>query len=426
MSSQKSSGFRNLYAPGLCVLLLGVAIVTGWELSPITLARQAQSFSSESAAARLNGRIAFTNDNWIYSVNPDGSGEIILSTATGASGVLDHHAAWSPDGTKIAFSRKTLIDNNSAIWLMDADGKNQRRLSTDQSFDDQPTWSSDGSKIAFVRGGINKGDVFVMNATDGSNAHSILSSPELDLDPVWSPDGSKIAFVSLRDFPGITGDINRGFEIYVVSVDAGGDPTGAPLRLTNNNAADLNPSWSPAGDQIVFNSQRDNLLAIYQSDVSGNNQQNISGTSTDDFTDPTWSPDGQFLAFTNYSRVPHSNSDEIYLLTLQGGAVTRVTNTVYDEHELAWQPLPVGTPTPTPTPLPSPTPIVYTNYRISGSVVDGNGVTVPDVELSFVGELNTTPVILQTDAAGIFAYNYPADFSFTVRPAKNGDRKSVV
>lgn len=414
------TSFRNRNLQSLCILLVAVAIVTGWQLSPASQAKQGRSFSSDSVAARLNGRIAFTNDNWIYSVNPDGSGEIVLSTATGASDVIDGHAAWSPDGTKIAFSRKTLIDNNSAIWLMDADGKNQRKLSTDQSSDDQPTWSSDGSKIAFVGGGVNKGDIFVMSATDGNNVHSILSSPESDLDPEWSPGGSKIAFVSLRDSPGISGDISRGFEIYVVNVDAAGDPTGAPLRLTNNGAADLNPSWSPAGDQIVFNSQRDNLLAIYQMDSSGNNQQNISGTGSDDFSDPTWSPDGQFIAFTNYSRVPHSNSAEVYLLTLQGGAITRVTNTVYNEHELAWQPLPSGAPTPTPTPLPSPSPIVYTNFRISGSVLDVNSIPVPDVELSFAGELNTTPVILQTDAAGIFTYNYPPDLSFTVRPAKNG------
>jgi hypothetical protein len=192
------------------------------------------------------------------------------------------------------------------------------------------------------------------------------------------------------------------------------------VRLTNNNAIDAAASWSPDSSQITFLSQRDNIAEIYAMNANGSNQHNLTGSTTDDSANPVWSPDGLQIAFTNYSRVPHSNSDEIYLFTISSGNVSRVTNTVYDEHELEWQPVPNGTPTTTPTPTPSPTPYVYTNYRISGSVNDGNGVPVAGVDITLVGDVNTQPVILQTDAAGNFVYNYPPDFGFTVTPSKNG------
>ena len=396
-------------------LLIFAACLIG---TVVALAKTATQ-STSRATARVNGRIAFTNDNLIYSINPNGTDEKILSTMGGTSGVQDHNAAWSPDGTKIAFSRRPLIGGNAAIWVMDANGLNQHQLGT-SSGDTQPTWSPDGTKIAFVRNSVNKGDIFVMNASDGSNAHSIISSAEFELDPVWSPDGTHIAFTSSRDFPGASGNIALAFEIYTVAVDSGGNPTGSPVRLTNNNTVDAGPSWSPDSARIAFGSQRDNIPAVYVMDANGANQQNLMNNTTDDSGNPVWSPDGSLLAFTNYSRVLHSNTDEIYLFNFQTGVVTRTTNTVYDEHELAWQSLPDGSPTPTPTPTPSPTPITYTNFKISGSVVDSMGAALAGAEISFVGELNAQPVVLETNAAGKFAYNYPTDFSFTVTPSKNG------
>lgn len=416
--SNSHLNIRTLYRRHRPLVLLTIICLVVAAALVGTAALAKQSPFSLSPTARVNGRIAFTNDNWIYSINPNGTDEKVLSTATGASSILDHYAAWSPDGTKIAFSRRPLVGGSAAIWLMNADGTNQHQLGT-SSGDTQPTWSPDGTKIAFIRN-VNKGDIFVMNAADGSDAHSINSTAEYELDPSWSPDGSHIAFTSSRDFPNAVGNITSAFEIYTVNVDASGNTVGSPSRLTNNTATDGSPSWSPDSSRIAFLSQRDNIPVVYVMNADGSNQQKIMNSTTDDSANPVWSPDGLQLAFTNYSRVPRSNSDEIYLYNFQGGTVTRTTNTVYDEHELAWQSLPDGAPTPTPTPTPGPTPVTYTNYRISGSVVDANSAPVSGVEITLVGEVNTEPVILETNGAGIFAYNYPPDFSFTVTPSKNG------
>ena len=86
------------------------------------------------------------------------------------------------------------------------------------------------TKIAFTSEGDGNKEIYVMNA-DGSGETRITDNQADDTDPTWSPDGLRIAFVSDRDG-------NR--EIYVMNTD-GGDQT----RLTNNPDSDFAPAWSP-------------------------------------------------------------------------------------------------------------------------------------------------------------------------------------
>ena len=172
-------------------------------------------------APRSNGLIAFQSNvdhvgpgpNFgqaeIYVMNLDGSGKTRLTTAGGAD------PAWSPDGSKIAFS--TNRDGNAEIYVMNADGSAQARLTNRPSATDIfPVWSPEGDKIAFASfnccpSGANY-DIWVMNA-DGSNQVNITNHPAEDIFPSWSPDGTRIAFQTNRDG-------NR--EIYVVNVDGSG------------------------------------------------------------------------------------------------------------------------------------------------------------------------------------------------------------
>ena len=90
--------------------------------------------------------------------------------------------------------------------------------------------ASGPGKIAFVSDRDGNREIYVMNA-DGSNQTRVTNNPALDYAPSWSPDGTKIAFYSRRDG-------NR--EIYVMSADGSGQ-----TRLTNNAAEDRWPTWSP-------------------------------------------------------------------------------------------------------------------------------------------------------------------------------------
>lgn len=126
---------------------------------------------------------------------------------------MDLFPAWSPDGSKIAFSR--LVNANEApshnrfqIYVMNSDGSNQMRLTnTVEGGNSCPNWSPDGTRIAFTRGGSATdsvySEIYVMNA-DGSNQMKLTTSPESTVNywSAWSRDGRTIAFCRYRVGPG--------------------------------------------------------------------------------------------------------------------------------------------------------------------------------------------------------------------------------
>ena len=89
----------------------------------------------------------------------------------------------------------------SEIYVMDADGGNQRRLTNNPASDYAPSWSPDGKRIVFVSdrdghvdaNGWPTGDIYVMDA-DGGNPQNLTNNPFHDSLPSWSPDGKRIAF----------------------------------------------------------------------------------------------------------------------------------------------------------------------------------------------------------------------------------------
>jgi len=132
---------------------------------------------------------------------------------------------------KIAFVSDR--DGNSEIYVMDAAGQNQTRLTENKADDESPAWSPDGKRIAFSSDRDGNWEIYVMDA-DGKNQTRLTENQAFDQWPVWGPDGTKITFASSRD--------GRG-NIYVLDAD-GGNQT--KTRLTENQATDNSPDWSPS------------------------------------------------------------------------------------------------------------------------------------------------------------------------------------
>jgi TolB protein len=138
-------------------------------------------------------RIVFYN-NGIHVVNADGSDPVQLTNGS------DIDPSWSPDGTTIAFSRYDLVTGNASLWLMDADGGNERMI-----YDAPNTrtggvdWAPDGSRLVIHANDFVNAQIEIWAVDpDGQNAVQLTSGgapvPPGSMGPAFSPDGTKIAF----------------------------------------------------------------------------------------------------------------------------------------------------------------------------------------------------------------------------------------
>ena len=241
--------------------------------------------------------------------------------------------SWSPDGKRIAFMSRR--NENWEIYVMDADGGNPQNITNNPNSDSSPSWSPDGKWIVFSSdrdgnrdGNRNNYEIYVMDA-DGNNQQRLTDNDFYDTHPSWSPDGKRIAFMSRRDGHFI-GEFGLSSEIYVM--DADGKNT---RRLTNNRKRDLSPSWSPDGKWIVFSADRkgdDVNHEIYVMDADGKNTRRLTNNRVDDLS-PSWSPDGKHIVFASYDG---NHKGAIYVMDNDGGNQQKLTNNPHLDGDPAW------------------------------------------------------------------------------------------
>lgn len=218
-------------------------------------------------------KIAFSASGNIWVVNNDGTNPNLISFEG-----TDFHPTWSPDGTKIAFS--SARTGTAQIFTMTPIGTEVTNISNNALVNDRmPAFSPDGTKIAFQRtpSGVGAvGKIWTMNA-NGSAQTQITTGLGNDERPSYSPDGMTIAFSTNRD---------GNYEIYKI-LAVGGVAT----RLTNNAASDRNPSWAPDNTSIAFGSDRNAGLKIWTIATDGSNPTQVNGNNDLGGDQPAWSKD---------------------------------------------------------------------------------------------------------------------------------------
>ena len=199
-----------------------------------------------------------------YTVNRDGTDMQRLThyDVYTAEGIL------SPDGKTIVFT--SMKDGDLDIYTMNVDGTNVRRLTNTPGYDGGPWWSPDGTKIVYrahhprdttelreyqellAQGLIrpSKVELFVMNA-DGSDQRQVTALGGANFGPSWSPDGTKIIFSS-----NYTSPRSGNFELYFV--DAAESMAGPDKleTITTHPAFDGFAMFSPDGTKLLWASNR--------------------------------------------------------------------------------------------------------------------------------------------------------------------------
>ena len=322
-------------------------------------------------------RLAFASDRG----NPLGSDYNIwvMDVTTGAFTQLttepaeDSMPTWSPDDQEIAFA--STRDHGASVWAVNVATGAERKVTTGTGRVDAPSWSPGGQIVyhdtaagqsrfvvdgtpltgsenvfAFRASWAGPTDFFYVSdgkiqkrAVSGGDAQTVPFTATLPVTrahtayvhrrrdftsttprpvlgivrPVLSPDGQQIAFAAVGD-------------IYVMPVD------GRPVNLTNDQALDTDPAWSPDGTQLAYSSDKDSAhLQLWIRDMQSGRSRQVTHLTTQP-QGATWSPDGTRLAFVNVTGM--WRVAEIAVLDVASGTVTTVHETLAQPGTPTWSP----------------------------------------------------------------------------------------
>lgn len=187
----------------------------------------------------------------------------------------------------IAATRVLFVKDGKA-YQIDQDGAHLKLVSSSDRQAMSPTWAPDGRRLAYMEFAAGRGQLFVQDMATGERRAVATTGQALDFTPAFAPDGRTLAFSRATE---------DGTDIYTVNIK----DNCCLQRLTVGRFSDnLSPTYSPDGQRIAFVSTRAGLPQIYVMAADGTDQQlfapfdyGVTGSSNA----PEWSPDGLSVAF---------------------------------------------------------------------------------------------------------------------------------
>lgn len=264
-------------------------------------------------------QVMFINAGRIYRTDFDGHSVEGLSTP----GLNALSPAWLPDGHHAVFME--FLDNGRGpLYLLDLDTGRRDVISPTvgphQNYG--PAISPDGRTLAFSRSGDQGTDIYTYNLADDCCLQRLTVGGFSDnLNPTFSPDGQRIAYES--DRPGLA-------QIYVMASDGTGQELFAPFDYGVSGSSHA-PEWSPDGLNIAFDRYVDRTSQIFVMDVTTKVVRQL--TSLGRNSNPTWAPDGRHLAFVS----SRTGSMQIWIIDVETGRVRQLTR-LGEARLPAWSP----------------------------------------------------------------------------------------
>ncbi|MDX1646954.1 MAG: amidohydrolase family protein [Longimicrobiales bacterium] len=179
----------------------------------------------------------------------------------------------SPDGATLA------LDLVGRIWVLPASGGRARPITDPFGDARQPQWSPDGERLVFQAYWAGDYDVWTVGP-DGTGLEQLTRGPFDDREPTWSPDGARVAFSS---------DRSGSYDIWELTL-----ASGRLRRLTDDPGNEYTPAYGPEGRRVAYAADGDRSGVWVE---RGGDDLQVSDAGGGDAYAPSWSPDGETLAF---------------------------------------------------------------------------------------------------------------------------------
>jgi TolB protein len=231
-----------------------------------------------------------------------------------AADILKIFGAQSLFGTHIYYVHQATYRSPKEIWVMDPDGKNQRQITHYNSTTIEPSVSPDGTKIAFTSYARGNPGIFVFSVDPVRDLRFYNQVASVNETPSFTPDGKRIIYSS---------SAGHCCRIFMANLDGSGF-----RPITSSNFIDVEPKVNPkTGATVLFVSGRSGPQQIYMMTIDGADIQRVTD-GTGEASNPSWHPDGQSFAFS-WTRGFAAGKFNIFIM--QDPASRRYVQLTHDE-----------------------------------------------------------------------------------------------